>query len=202
MSFTPNLKEQELLAHPFRRPDYRLPAREAAVELLVGLAYASVAVWIWRTEPPAAFDVFPAILCLVVLVLAERVRFDTPYGMAFATQLAFVPLLFAIPIAIVPVAVLAAYTIARPKCSPARLDPDDCSSRSATRGSPSARLRCLRWPARSRPTQVPACCSPRSQPSAPSTSPPRECGLPWRRALPGHRIFARAGCTASTPHYR
>ena len=113
MSFTPNLKEQELLAHPFRRPDCPLPARETVVELLVGLAYASVAAWIWRTEPPASFDVFPAILCVVVLVLAERVRFDTPYGMAFATQLAFVPLLFAIPIAIVPVAVLAAYTIAR-----------------------------------------------------------------------------------------
>ena len=113
MSFTPNLEEQELLAAPFRRPDCRLPARETVVEILVGLAFVITAAWIWRTEPPPSFAVAPAVLCLVVLVLAERVRFDTPYGMAFATQLAFVPLLFAMPIAIVPIAVLAAYTIAR-----------------------------------------------------------------------------------------
>jgi HD-GYP domain-containing protein (c-di-GMP phosphodiesterase class II) len=39
--------------------------------------------------------------------LAVRVRFDTPFGFTVASQLAFVPMLFAIPMAFVPLAVAA-----------------------------------------------------------------------------------------------
>ena len=47
------------------------------------------------------------------MVVATRVRFDTPFGYTVATQLAFVPLLFALPLAIVPLAVVAAMMLAR-----------------------------------------------------------------------------------------
>jgi putative nucleotidyltransferase with HDIG domain len=47
------------------------------------------------------------------MVLATLVRFDTPFGFTVATQLAFVPLLFAVPLAVVPVAVVASLAIAR-----------------------------------------------------------------------------------------
>ena len=42
------------------------------------------------------------------MAFASRVRFDTPFGFTAATQLAFVPLLFAMPVALVPIAVLIA----------------------------------------------------------------------------------------------
>jgi putative nucleotidyltransferase with HDIG domain len=48
-----------------------------------------------------------------VLGLATTVRFDTPFGFTVATQLAFVPLLFAIPVATVPIGVMAVLTVAR-----------------------------------------------------------------------------------------
>ena len=42
-----------------------------------------------------------------MLALATRVEFDTPFGFTVPTQLAFVPLVFAVPLAIVPLAVVA-----------------------------------------------------------------------------------------------
>jgi putative nucleotidyltransferase with HDIG domain len=45
-------------------------------------------------------------------VVAAHVRFDTPFGFTVATQLAFVPLLFAMPVALVPIAVAAAMVLA------------------------------------------------------------------------------------------
>ena len=51
-------------------------------------------------------------LCIVVLALASRVSFDTPFGFTVATQLAFVPLLFALPPALVPPAVMLALVLA------------------------------------------------------------------------------------------
>ncbi|MGA2928878.1 MAG: hypothetical protein ABSG43_23380, partial [Solirubrobacteraceae bacterium] len=113
MSFTPNLEEQYLFTKSFRQPSSRLPARETLVEILFGFAFATSVAAVWYVERPCAFAVVPALLCLVALALAERVRFDTPYGVAFATQLAFVPLLFTIPAAVVPIAVLTAFTLAR-----------------------------------------------------------------------------------------
>ncbi len=113
MSRKPSLEEQELLADTFRRAGSRMPARECVSETLVGLGFALAVAGLWWTHPPHPFAIVPAALCLLVMVLATRVRFDTPFGFTVATQLAFVPLLFAIPVAIVPVAVVAALAIAR-----------------------------------------------------------------------------------------
>ncbi len=94
-------------------------------------------------------------LCLAVLVLATRVRFDTPFGFTVATQLAFVPLLFAMPVAIVPIAVVAALTIARlPEVLAGKGRPSRLVKESATHGSRLARWRCSRWPTLRQPRPV------------------------------------------------
>ena len=112
MGLDPSLEEQELLADKFRRVDAVMPARERWAEVGLGLAFAGAVVGIWMIDPPHGFAVVPAVLCLMMLVLATRVRFDTPFGFTVATQLAFVPVLFAMPLAIVPVAVAVAMAIA------------------------------------------------------------------------------------------
>lgn len=113
MSLTPTLEEQDLLADTFRREGSRMLARERVSETLIGAGFVLAATGIWWLYPPHAFALIPAGLCLLVMVLATRVRLDTPFGFTVATQLAFVPLLFALPIAVVPIAVVAALAIAR-----------------------------------------------------------------------------------------
>ena len=71
------------------------------------------AVVLWLYLPPGNFSVGPALACWLVLVVASRIRIDTPFGFTVPTQLAFVPLVFAMPLALVPIAVVAAYVVAR-----------------------------------------------------------------------------------------
>ena len=113
MSLKPSLEEQELLADTFRRAGTRMPARERTSEIVSACGFAVAVAGLWWAQPPSPFAVVPAGLCVLVMMLATRVRFDTPFGFTVATQLAFVPLLFAVPGAIVPIAVVAALTIAR-----------------------------------------------------------------------------------------
>jgi putative nucleotidyltransferase with HDIG domain len=113
MSLTPSLEQQELLADTFRREGAHMPVRERVSEALIAAGFMVAATGIWWLYPPHPFALIPAGLCLVVMVLATRVRLDTPFGFTVATQLAFVPLLFAIPIAVVPIAVVAALVMAR-----------------------------------------------------------------------------------------
>ena len=69
----------------------------------------------------------PALLCLAVLVVASNVRFDTPFGYTVATQLAFVPMLFAVPVAVGPIAAFVAvaasglFRVLAGKAPPSRL---------------------------------------------------------------------------------
>ncbi len=113
MSLQPSLEEQDQLADTFRRAGTRLSARERASEVVSVCGLAVAVAGLWWAQPPSAFAVLPAALCVLVMVLATRVRFDTPFGFTVASQLAFVPLLFAVPGAIVPIAVVAALMIAR-----------------------------------------------------------------------------------------
>jgi putative nucleotidyltransferase with HDIG domain len=113
MAFKPNLDEQELLAGTFRRLESVMPLRERVTEGLVVVGFIASAAGLWWVRPPHGFAVLPAALCLLVMVLATRVRFDTPFGFTVATQLAFVPLLFAMPVAIIPVAVPIVLMVAR-----------------------------------------------------------------------------------------
>ena len=52
---------------------------------------------IWAIQDPDSFPILPAVVCLLVLALSMRIRFDTPLGFTVPTQLAFVPLVFAAP---------------------------------------------------------------------------------------------------------
>ena len=87
--------------------------RDRLAETLVGIGFCAAAAALLWLRPPSAFPVAPAILCFMLLVLATRVRFDTPFGITVGTQLAFVPLVFALPVTLVPFAVVTALVISR-----------------------------------------------------------------------------------------
>jgi putative nucleotidyltransferase with HDIG domain len=113
MAFSPSVVEQELLAATLRQEGGGMSARERLGELVVGAAFAGTAVCLVWLRPPHPFAIGPALLCFALLVLATRVRFDTPFGFTVATQLAFVPLVFAMPVTLVPFAVVLALVTAR-----------------------------------------------------------------------------------------
>ncbi len=103
-----NIEEQESLADTFRRAGTEFTLRERLIEVPVALGFFAAVAVIWATRPPHNFEPLPCLLCLLVMAVASVVRFDTPLGFTAATQLAFVPLLFAMPVAVVPLAVLVA----------------------------------------------------------------------------------------------
>jgi signal transduction histidine kinase/FixJ family two-component response regulator len=109
----PSLEEQDVIAETLKRPRSTMTARERLAEALLGGGFAAAVALLWLLAPPGRFALAPAVVCLLVLVLALRIRIDTPFGFACPSQLAFVPLLFAMPVALVPIAVLAATVIAR-----------------------------------------------------------------------------------------
>jgi putative nucleotidyltransferase with HDIG domain len=123
----PTLEEQELLADTLRRRAARMPVRERVVETVLGSAFLAVALTLVALRPPGAVALVPAVLSLAVFVLASWVEFVTPLGFTLATELAFVPLMFAVPVTAVPLLVPFALAIAeapkvwREKRSPARL---------------------------------------------------------------------------------
>ncbi|HEY1509583.1 MAG TPA: HD-GYP domain-containing protein [Solirubrobacteraceae bacterium] len=113
MSFEPGLEQQQVLAETYRLAGARVSARELVGEVLVGGGFFAVAAVLWWLAPPGRIAVWPLVLCVAVLALAMTARFDVPIGFTVPTQLAFVPLLFATPVAVVPLAVLVALTIVR-----------------------------------------------------------------------------------------
>jgi HD-GYP domain-containing protein (c-di-GMP phosphodiesterase class II) len=113
MSFTPDFAQQERLADTLRRPETQMMPVEQLADWLVGLGFLAAAVAVWAHAPPHGFASVPAVICLLLMVVATLVRFDTPFGFTVATQLAFVPLLFALPLALVAPAVVLALALAR-----------------------------------------------------------------------------------------
>jgi putative nucleotidyltransferase with HDIG domain len=105
MSFNPDLVQQEQIAASMQQRGRAMTRRELLAELLVEGSFAVAVVALIVLHPPHGFDLRAALLCTVVLALAAGVEFATPFGFTIATQLAFVPLLFALPVSLVPVAV-------------------------------------------------------------------------------------------------
>jgi putative nucleotidyltransferase with HDIG domain len=103
--------EQQMLADTYQQRQARMTARDRVSETAVGAGFLVAAAALLMLRPPHAIPIGPAVLSLVLVVLATRVRFDTPFGFTVATQLAFVPLLFAVPVALVPPAVVAAFML-------------------------------------------------------------------------------------------
>ncbi|HKO28304.1 MAG TPA: HD-GYP domain-containing protein [Solirubrobacteraceae bacterium] len=112
MSIEPRLEEQPLLEETLRRARLALTTRESlAIAASLAVLFAALA-GLWWIQPPRGFAVGPAVVCLLVLALSMRVKFDTPLGFTGALQLAFVPLVFVVPAALVPVAVMLAWVLA------------------------------------------------------------------------------------------
>jgi putative nucleotidyltransferase with HDIG domain len=111
MSFAPNVEEQELLAENYRRAGARMNARDWASEALMTIGFGVAVAAVWAISPPTTFHAVPAVLCMAVLALAMMVKFDTPFGFTVPAQLGFVPLVFALPPALVPIAVVLALVI-------------------------------------------------------------------------------------------
>ena len=111
MSFDPSFEEQELLADTLELDGSPMTLRELVASGLVSAAFILSVVGVWLLRPPHAFEIVPAVVCALVFVLATLVRFDTPFGFTDATQLGFVPLLFAMPVALVPIVVALALAV-------------------------------------------------------------------------------------------
>jgi signal transduction histidine kinase/CheY-like chemotaxis protein len=109
----PSLEEQAVIADTLQRRRATLTARERLAEGLLGGGFVAAEVLVWLLAPPTGFSLLPALVCLVVLELAVWIRIDTPFGSTSPIQLAFVPLLFAMPLALVPIAVVVATALAR-----------------------------------------------------------------------------------------
>jgi signal transduction histidine kinase/CheY-like chemotaxis protein len=113
MLTNPTDEQQAVIADTLRRPRVTMAARERVAEGILSIGFVVAVALIWIFSPPGSFAVGPAVVCLLVLVVAARIRIDMPFGWTLPTQLAFVPLLFAAPLAVVPVAVVVAMSIDR-----------------------------------------------------------------------------------------
>jgi HD-GYP domain-containing protein (c-di-GMP phosphodiesterase class II) len=102
MTKEPTLAQQEQLADTRRRDAATMARRELRVELCVGTSFLAAVVVLFLLPSPQPFDPVAAVLSVAVMFVALRVTFDTPFGFTVASQLAFVPMLFCIPAAFVP----------------------------------------------------------------------------------------------------
>src|ERR1700749_2569564 len=107
MSKEPTLAEQEQLADTRRRAAATMARRELCVELCVDAAFLGVVAALFVLPSPQPFHPVAALLTVAVMFLAMRVTFETPFGFTVASQLAFVPMLFCIPTAFVPLVMAA-----------------------------------------------------------------------------------------------
>ena len=127
MAIELNLQEQELLAGTFELRASLMTPSERRAEVSLAFVFAVVVFGLWMLDPPHAVADVTAAMCLAVLAVATRVRFDMPFGFTVPTQLAFVPLLFAVPVVLVPIGVVVALLAAslpdvfRGRCKPSRL---------------------------------------------------------------------------------
>ncbi len=124
---TPTLEDQRQIAATFQRPAERMSRREVTAEAVLGSGFVAAVIGLWLASPPHHLAVAPALLCMALLALAARVRFDTPLGFTAPTQLAFIPLLFEVPLALVPLASVLAiaaaplFEVARGRLQPSRV---------------------------------------------------------------------------------
>jgi putative nucleotidyltransferase with HDIG domain len=103
-----NPTEENRLAETLAHYEARLSAREV-VSGIVGVAMPAL-VWVALVleHPLGRLAVLPAVGCVLVLIAALRVRIDMPLGYTVPTQLAYVPLLFAVPPLLAPPLVVVA----------------------------------------------------------------------------------------------
>ena len=115
MSLNPDTAEQARIAVAAHGRRAGVAQREGTVELLFGTGFlvAVVALWQIAGAPVSEIDAVPALACILCLAVAVHVAFAVGDGYTVPTQLAFVPLLFTLPPALVPPAVVVALVVAR-----------------------------------------------------------------------------------------
>jgi HD-GYP domain-containing protein (c-di-GMP phosphodiesterase class II) len=115
MPIDPDIAEQERIAAAAERRRAGVERRELAVEVGLGAGWllAVAAIWVIAGTSGAAIHTVPALACMVCLGVAVHVPFAVGDGYTVPTQLAFVPLLFVLPPALVPLAVIVALIVAR-----------------------------------------------------------------------------------------
>jgi putative nucleotidyltransferase with HDIG domain len=129
VSLNPGYREQEVLARARERQTARLTSRERRSQAISTLLYVVIALSLVALVPLdlQATHAAAAVSCLLALAIAWATEFDTDDGVTVPTQLAFVPLVFALPLALVPIAVPVAGACAklpdvvRGRMRPARL---------------------------------------------------------------------------------
>jgi putative nucleotidyltransferase with HDIG domain len=114
MPIDPDIAEQERIAAAAERRRAGVGRRELAVEAALGTGWlVAVAAMCVDGISGAAIHAAPALACMVCLGVAVHVPFAVGDGYTVPTQLAFVPLLFVLPPALVPLAVVVALIVAR-----------------------------------------------------------------------------------------
>src|SRR4051812_21320864 len=113
MQLEPTVGEQALLAKTLERETTALNGRERVADAVLSLAFLGAVAALLIARTPHSFALLTPAACVVVLAVATRVRFHLPSGFTVPTQLAFVPLVFTVPVAVVPVAVVIALMLAR-----------------------------------------------------------------------------------------
>jgi putative nucleotidyltransferase with HDIG domain len=109
----PSDDQAHFLALTLERDHAPMAARERLAEWVVGGGFAVCAAAILIWGPASDFDALRAILATVVFVVASRIRFEVVFGFTVPTQLALVPMLFVVPLNLIPVLVAASLAAAR-----------------------------------------------------------------------------------------
>ena len=115
MSLNPDSAEQERIAQAAERRRARVERRERILEtaFAAGFVAAAAALLLLAGAPASGIHPIPAAACIVCFAIAVHVPFAVGEGYTVPTQLAFVPLLFTLPPALAPWAVLAGLLLAR-----------------------------------------------------------------------------------------
>jgi putative nucleotidyltransferase with HDIG domain len=113
MSLVSKGREEELIADALSREQHPFSDRETRVEAAFAAVFLIAAVLLALSRPVEDFDWIPALACVATLAVASRVRFHVASGFTVPTQLAYVPLLFAVPVSAVPLTVAVALILGR-----------------------------------------------------------------------------------------
>jgi HD-GYP domain-containing protein (c-di-GMP phosphodiesterase class II) len=115
MPLNPDTAEQARIAAATHRRRASVARRERTVEVVFGAGFLAAVVALWQIAgaPVSEIDALPALACILCLAVAVHVAFAVGDGYTVPTQLAFVPLLFTLPPALVPPAVVVGLVVAR-----------------------------------------------------------------------------------------
>jgi len=115
MALDPSFEEQQHVEAALKRRGTPLRARERRAELLLGGGFALACILLLLAAPPwqAALDPAAALCCALALAVAVSVHFVVGPGYTVPTQLAFIPLAFAVPPALLAPAAAAVFVAAQ-----------------------------------------------------------------------------------------